>query len=120
MQTPEVTLIGLKPVYWFIHEDGRSICPPIEILRYPEWERPAPAGLFFCPRPRSLTRWRQQWGPGMFYELTWLGAVLLGLGVLVVRVPALWMIVRAVRHRAIARDHRGSRHRRLGPDNDRP
>ncbi len=48
----------------------------------------------------------------MFSELTWLGAVLLGLGVLVVGVPALWMIVRAVRDRAIARDPYGSRRRR--------
>jgi hypothetical protein len=47
----------------------------------------------------------------MFSELTWLGAVLLGLGMLVVGVPALWMIVRAIRDRAIARDSIGSRRR---------
>ena len=48
----------------------------------------------------------------MFSELTWLGVVFLGLGVLVVGVPALRMIVRAVRDRAIARAPFGSRHRR--------
>ena len=47
----------------------------------------------------------------MFSELTWLGAVLLGLGVLVVGALAWSVIVRAVRDRAIARDRRGSRRR---------
>ncbi len=44
----------------------------------------------------------------MFSELTWLGAALLGLGVLVVGGPAVWTIVRAVRDHAIARDPFGS------------
>ncbi len=48
----------------------------------------------------------------MFSELTWLGAVFLGLGVLVVGVPAVWMIVRAVRDRAFVRDPHGWRRRR--------
>jgi len=48
----------------------------------------------------------------MFSELTWLGAALLGLGVLVVGVPAVWTIVRAVRDHAIARDPFGSGRRR--------
>ena len=48
----------------------------------------------------------------MFSELTWLGVVFLGLGVLVVGVPAVWMIVRAARDRAIARDPFGARRRR--------
>ncbi len=48
----------------------------------------------------------------MFSELTWQGAVLLGLGMLVVGVPAVWMIMRAARDRAIARDPFGSRRRR--------
>jgi uncharacterized membrane protein len=48
----------------------------------------------------------------MFSELTWLGAVFLGLGVLVVGVPAVWMIVRAVRGRAFVRDPHGWRRRR--------
>jgi hypothetical protein len=42
----------------------------------------------------------------MFSELTWLGTVLLGLGVLVVGALACWVIVRA------ARDRFGSRRRR--------
>jgi hypothetical protein len=50
----------------------------------------------------------------MFSELNWLGAVLLALGVLVVGVPALWMIRRSVRDRAIARDPFGARRRRSG------
>jgi hypothetical protein len=48
----------------------------------------------------------------MFSEVTWLGAVLLGLGVLVVGTLAWWVIVRAARDRAIARDPFGSRRRR--------
>ncbi len=48
----------------------------------------------------------------MFSELTWLGAVLLGLGVLVVGGPALWMIRRAVRDRAFVRDPHGWRRHR--------
>ncbi len=48
----------------------------------------------------------------MFSELTWLAAVLLGLGVLVVGALTLWVIVRAARDRAIARDPHGSRRRR--------
>ncbi len=47
----------------------------------------------------------------MFSELTLQGAVLLGLGMLVVGVPAVWMIMRAARDRAIARDPFGSRRR---------
>ena len=63
----------------------------------------------------------------MFSELNWLGAVLLGLGVLVVGIPAVWMIVRAARDRAIARDPFGprsrrsdSRFRRVHRNDDRP
>ena len=48
----------------------------------------------------------------MFSELTWLGAFLLVLGMLVVGVPALWMIARAARDRAIARAPFGSHRRR--------
>ena len=48
----------------------------------------------------------------MFSELTWLCAVLLGLGVLVVGGPVLWMIRRAVRDRAFVRDPHGWRRRR--------
>ena len=48
----------------------------------------------------------------MFSEVTWLGVIILGLGILVIAVPAVWMIVRAARNRAIARDSNGSRHRR--------
>ncbi len=48
----------------------------------------------------------------MFSELNWLGAVLLGLGVLVVGALAWWVIVRATRDRAIARDPFGPRRRR--------
>ena len=47
----------------------------------------------------------------MFSELTWLGMVLLALAVLVVGVPALWMIRRSVRDRADARDPFASRRR---------
>ncbi len=62
----------------------------------------------------------------MFSELTWLGVVLLGLGVLIVGVPVLWLIVRAARDRASARDpfdsgRRGSsRFRRIEPGNNEP
>ncbi len=48
----------------------------------------------------------------MFSELNWLGAIILGLGVLVVGVAALWVIVRAARDRTIARDPFGPRRRR--------
>jgi len=60
----------------------------------------------------------------MFSELTWLGAVLLGLGVLIVGVPAFWVIQRGVRDRADARDPFGSwrrgesRFRRVPPKDD--
>jgi hypothetical protein len=47
----------------------------------------------------------------MFHELMWLGVVLAVVGVLVVGALAWWVIVRAVRDRAIARDRRGSRRR---------
>lgn len=61
----------------------------------------------------------------MFSELTWVGVAFLGLGVLVVGVPALWFIVRGARDRADAHDpfslrHRGrSRFRRIDPGDDR-
>ncbi len=55
----------------------------------------------------------------MYYELNWLGAVLLGVGAIVLGVPAVWLIVRAIRDRDIARDHHGSRRRRLGRRRDR-
>ena len=52
----------------------------------------------------------------MFSEMTWLGAVLIGLGVLVVGVPILWMIVRAARDRTIARDPKKWRRRSDGSE----
>lgn len=55
----------------------------------------------------------------MYYELTWLAVVLLGVGALALGVPAAWLIVRALRDRDIARDARGSRSRRLGRERDR-
>ncbi len=59
----------------------------------------------------------------MFSELTWLGAVLLGLGVLVVGALAWLVIMQAVRRRANARDGgrdggRSDFSRRLNPDDD--
>ena len=55
----------------------------------------------------------------MFSELTWLGTVLLGLGVLVVGALAWWVIVQAVRRRYNARDSgRSDFSRRLAPDDD--
>ena len=56
----------------------------------------------------------------MFYEMTWVGAILLGLGLLVFVVPAIWMIVQVIRDRTVVRDTDGSRDRRLNPDDDRP
>jgi hypothetical protein len=55
----------------------------------------------------------------MYYELTWLGAVLLGVGAIALGVPAAWLIVRAIRDRKLARDLQGSRRRRLGRERDR-
>jgi hypothetical protein len=40
----------------------------------------------------------------MYYELTWLGAVLLGVGATALGVPAVWLIVRAIRDRKSAQD----------------
>ena len=55
----------------------------------------------------------------MFSELTWLGAVLLGLGVLVVGALAWWAIMQAAHRRANARDSgRSDFSRRLNPDDD--
>jgi hypothetical protein len=55
----------------------------------------------------------------MFSELTWLAAVLLGLGVLVVGVLAWWAIMQAVHRRYNARDSgRSDFSRRLNPDDD--
>jgi len=53
----------------------------------------------------------------MFSELIWLGAILLGLAVLVVVAPRLWMIVRASRDRSDAHEYHphGSRFRRIDP-----
>ena len=61
----------------------------------------------------------------MFYELNWLGAVLLGLGILVLAGPVSWLIVRALRHRAELRERRTEQHpdalrRRLIPNDERP
>ncbi len=55
----------------------------------------------------------------MYYELTWLGAVLLGVGATALGVPAVWLIVRAIRDRKLAQDLHGSRRRRLGREPDR-
>jgi hypothetical protein len=55
----------------------------------------------------------------MYYELTWLGAVLLGVGATALGVPAVWLIVRAIRDRKLAQDLHGSRRRRLGRERDR-
>ena len=55
----------------------------------------------------------------MYYELTWLGAVLLGVGAAALGVSAARLILRAFRDRDIARDGRDSRRRRLGPETDR-
>ncbi len=55
----------------------------------------------------------------MFSELNWLGAVLLGLGVLIVVALAWWVIVQAVHRRDNARDGgRSDYSRRLKPDDD--
>jgi hypothetical protein len=55
----------------------------------------------------------------MYYELTWLGAVLLGVGAIALGVPAVWLMIRAIRDRKLARDLHGSRRRRLGRERDR-
>ncbi len=56
----------------------------------------------------------------MFSELTWLGAVLLGLGVIIVVALASWVIVQVIRRRDNARDGgRSDFSRRLNPDDDR-
>jgi hypothetical protein len=55
----------------------------------------------------------------MYYELTWLGAALLGVGAVALGVSAARLILRAVRDRDIANDGRDSRRRRLGPETDR-
>jgi hypothetical protein len=57
--------------------------------------------------------------PGMYYELNWLGALLLGAGVFALLSRAAWVIVRAVRNHIVLRDRNGSRRRRLGPVGDR-
>ncbi len=55
----------------------------------------------------------------MFSELNWLGAVLLGLGLLVVGALTWWVIVQAVRRRYNVRDSgRPDFSRRLKPDDD--
>ncbi len=55
----------------------------------------------------------------MFSELNWLGAVLLGLGLLVVGALTWWVIVQAVHRRDNARDGgRPDFSRRLKPDDD--
>ena len=56
----------------------------------------------------------------MFYEMDWVGAVLLALGLLVFVVPTLWMIVQVIRGRRVVRDPGGSRDRDLDPGDDRP
>ncbi len=55
----------------------------------------------------------------MYYELTWLGAVLLGVGATALGVPAVWLIVRAIRDRKLTQDRHGSRRRRLARERDR-
>lgn len=50
----------------------------------------------------------------MYYELNWLGAVLLVLGLLAFAGPAVRWVLRVRRDRAVVRDRRGSRRRRLG------
>ncbi len=55
----------------------------------------------------------------MYYEPTWLGAVLLGVGAIALLVPTVWLIVRAIRDRSVARGRHGSHRRRLGPEEDR-
>ena len=59
----------------------------------------------------------------MYYELTWLGIVLLGLGVLVLAAPAAWLVVRALRERAELRERhsagRANLHRRLAAHDER-
>ena len=55
----------------------------------------------------------------MFSELTWLGAVLLGLGVLVVGALAWWAIMQAVHRRANdSGSGRSDFSRRLNSDDD--
>jgi uncharacterized membrane protein len=55
----------------------------------------------------------------MFSELTWLGTVLLGLGVLVVGALALWVIVQAIQRRYNARHSgRPDFSHRLNSDDD--
>lgn len=61
----------------------------------------------------------------MYYELTWLGVVLLGSGVLVLAGPVVWLIMRAVRERAELREHRSEgrpevHRRRLAANDERP
>ncbi len=48
----------------------------------------------------------------MYSELTWLGAIVLGLGVLVIGAAVLWVFVRDARDFAIARDPYAKRRRR--------
>ena len=57
--------------------------------------------------------------PGMYYELYWLGALLLGAGVVALLSRAVWVIGRAVRNHMVLRDRQGSRRRRLDPVSDR-
>ena len=54
----------------------------------------------------------------MYYELTWLGTTLLGVGAIALGVPAVWLIIRAIRDRKLARDLHGSRRRRLDRERD--
>ena len=55
----------------------------------------------------------------MFSELNWLGAVLLGLGVLVIGALTWWVVVQAVHRRDNTRDGgRSDFSRRLKPDDD--
>lgn len=60
----------------------------------------------------------------MFYELTWLGVVLLALGILVLAGPAAWLIRRALRERAELRERhsegRSNLNRRLAANDERP
>ncbi len=54
----------------------------------------------------------------MYYELTWVAAVFLGVGAVALGVPLVRLVVRALRDREIARGARGTRRRQdpsIGP-----
>ncbi|MDX1575358.1 MAG: hypothetical protein R3285_04140 [Kiloniellales bacterium] len=55
----------------------------------------------------------------MYYELTWLGVVLLAVGAVALGVPLVRFIGRTARDRDAARKGRGKLRRRLGSEADR-